>query len=138
MLNTYSIHGNEIWIDAPGNSNTNRLRNDLIWAINGYLSTQFDLFAFHVQRKLPEGALYKRISSVPVRYAVFQELDDMFVHPSHLSDEEVEQYRKIIDPLGKMADDVFISGMLVMFHSGLILINMIFIAIMTLLYFKRK
>ena len=34
--------------------------------------------------------------------------------------------------------DKFISGMLVMFHSGLILINMIFIAIMTLLYFKRK
>ena len=32
----------------------------------------------------------------------------------------------------------FVSGMLVMFHSGLILINMIFIAIMTLLYFKRK
>ena len=35
MFNTYSIHGNEIWIDAPENSNTNRLRNDLIWAING-------------------------------------------------------------------------------------------------------
>ena len=34
--------------------------------------------------------------------------------------------------------DKFISGMLVMFHSGLILINMFFIAIMTLLYFKRK
>ena len=34
--------------------------------------------------------------------------------------------------------DKFIGGMLVMFHSGLILINMIFIAIMTLLYFKRK
>ena len=32
----------------------------------------------------------------------------------------------------------FVSGMLVMFHSGLILINIIFIAIMTLLYFKRK
>ena len=34
--------------------------------------------------------------------------------------------------------DKFIGGMLVMFHSGLILINIIFIAIMTLLYFKRK
>lgn len=30
--------------------------------------------------------------------------------------------------------DKFISGMLVMFHSGLILINMFFIAIMTLLF----
>ena len=27
--------------------------------------------------------------------------------PTHLSDKEVEQYRKIMDPLGKMADDVF-------------------------------
>ena len=72
-----------------------------------YLSARFDLYKFHVQRKLPEGALYKRISSVPVRYAVFQELDDMFVHPTHLSDEEVEQYRKTMELLGKMADDVF-------------------------------
>ena len=31
----------------------------------------------------------------------------MFVRPTHLSDKEVEQYRKIMDPLGKMADDVF-------------------------------
>ena len=61
MFNTYSIHGNEIWIDAPGNSNTNRLWNDLIWALNGYLSARFDLYKFHVQRKLPEGALYKCI-----------------------------------------------------------------------------
>ena len=72
MLNTYSIHGNEIWIDAREIPIPTGFRNDLIWAINGYLSTQFDLFAFHVQRKLPEGALYKRISSVPVRYAVFK------------------------------------------------------------------
>ena len=107
MFNTYSIHGNEIWIDAPGNSNTNRLWNDLIWALNGYLSARVDLYKFHVQRKLPEGALYKCISSVPARYAVFQELDDMFVRPTHLSDKEVEQYRKIMDPLGEMADDVF-------------------------------
>ena len=34
--------------------------------------------------------------------------------------------------------DKFISGMLVMFHSCLIIVNVIFIAIMTLLYFKRK
>ena len=32
----------------------------------------------------------------------------------------------------------FVSGMLVMFHSCLIIVNVIFIAIMTLLYFKRK
>lgn len=46
MLNTYLLRGNEILIEAPGNSNRNKIKNDLIWDINALLSEQFELYYF--------------------------------------------------------------------------------------------
>ena len=48
MLNTYLFKGKEILVEAPGNPNNNRIKNDLIWDINNYLFAQFNLYIFFV------------------------------------------------------------------------------------------
>ena len=52
MLNTYLFKDNEILIDAPGNANKNRIKNDLIWDINNLLTAQFNLYMFFVCKRM--------------------------------------------------------------------------------------
>ena len=65
MLNTYLFKGNEILIDAPGNANKNRIKNDLIWDINHLLITQFNLYMFFVCRKPSDSVFCIQVSSFP-------------------------------------------------------------------------
>ena len=107
MRNTYSVNGKEILIHAPGNSKMNKIKNDLLWDINSFLSTQFELFVFFVCRTPTEAAICRLASSFPKKYVTFQKLDDMFIRPKVLNDDEVNLYREIIDPSRKVNDDVF-------------------------------
>lgn len=107
MLNTYSCKGNEILIDAPGSSNKNKIKNDLIWDINSLLNTQFYLYTFFTCKNPPDSVIYKLVSDFPKKYIAFQKLDDMFIHRNILSDEEINYYRGMMDPSRKMDDDVF-------------------------------
>lgn len=107
MLNTYLFKGNEILINAPGNANENRIKNELIWDINHFLATQFDLYMFSVCRNPSESAICRLVSDFPKKYVAFQKLDDMFIHRKVLSDDEIDFYREIMDPSRKMNDEVF-------------------------------
>ena len=107
MLNTYLFKGNEIWIEAPGNANKNRIKNNLIWDINNLLSTQFNLYTFFVCKKPSASVFCIPVSGFPTKYIAFQQLDDMFIQRTVLSDDEINRYREIMDPLRKMNDDVF-------------------------------
>ena len=107
MLNTYLFKGNEILIEAPESSNNNKIKNDLIWDINSLLTVQFNLYIFFTCKKPPDSDFCKLVSGFPKKYIAFQKLDDMFVHRTVLSDEEIDYYRGIMDPLRKMDDGVF-------------------------------
>lgn len=107
MLNTYLFKGNEILIAAPGESNKNRIKNDLIWDINNFLTIQFNLYMFFVCKKPSDLAVCIPISDFSKKYIAFQQLDDMFIQRTVLSDDEINCYREIMDPLRKMNDDVF-------------------------------
>lgn len=107
MLNTYLFKGNEILIDAPGNANKNRIKNDLIWDINNLLTTQFNLYMFFVCKKPSNSVFCIPVSVFPKKYVAFQQLDDMFIQRTVLSDDEINCYREIMDPQRKMNDDVF-------------------------------
>ena len=107
MINIYSFKGNEILIYAPGNANENKIKNDLIWDINNLLTPHFNLYTFFVCKK-PSDSFYSiPISDFPKKYLSFQPIDDMFIHRTNLSNEEVNTYREMMDPLRKMNDDVF-------------------------------
>lgn len=107
MQNTCSLNGKEILIHAPGNSKVNKIKNDLLWDINSFLTTQFELFSYFVCRTPTESAICRLVSSFPKKYVAFQKLDDMFIKPKVLNDDEVKFYREIIDPSRKMNDEVF-------------------------------
>ena len=107
MLNTYLFKDNEIFIDAPGNANKNRIKNDLIWDINSLLTTQFNLYMFFVCKKPYDSSFFSLVSNFPKKYIAFQKLDDMFVQRTVLCNDEINCYREIMDPLRKMDDDVF-------------------------------
>ena len=107
MLNTYLFKGKEILIEAPGNSNKNKIKNDLIWEINNFLIPRFDLYMFVVCNKPQNSNFCMPVSRFPQKYVVFHKLDDMFIHRRELSDDEINYYRGIVDPLRKMDDDVF-------------------------------
>ena len=36
MLNTYLFKGTEVLINATGNTNINKIKNDLVWDINSF------------------------------------------------------------------------------------------------------
>lgn len=107
MLNTYLFKGNEILINAPGNANKNRIKNDLIWDINNLLTTQFDLYMFFMCKKPSDSVFCRLVPGFHEKYVAFQKLDDMFVQRTVLSNDEIDSYREIMDPLKKMDDDVF-------------------------------
>ena len=107
MLNTYLFKGNEILIDAPGNANKNRIKNDLIWDVNHFLTAKFTLYTFFVCKQPSNSFFCIPVSTFPKKYLTFQHLDDMFIKRTVLNDDEINYYRAIIDPLRKMNDDVF-------------------------------
>ena len=107
MQNTYLRKGNEIWIEAPGDGSKNRIKNDLVWDINKLLAIQFHLYRFFLCKKPPASALCIPVSGFPPKYIAFQPLDDMFLHPRVLQDDEMNRYREIMDPARKIKDDVF-------------------------------
>lgn len=107
MLNTYLIKGNEIFIEARGNANINRIKNDLIWDINNLLNAQYDLYTFYACRSQTDLEYYFPISGYSRKYVAFKKLDNMFIHRTVLSSEEIKYYRRIMDPSMKMNDDVF-------------------------------
>ena len=106
MLNTYVFIGNEILIDAPGNSNKNKIKNDLVWDINEFLITRFDLYAVCF-RNTSDKFLCRISPKFSKKYAEFQKLDDMFIQRTKLSSDEIFFYRGIMDPKRKMGEDVF-------------------------------
>ena len=75
MLNTYLFKGNEILIDAPGNANKNRIKNDLIWDINNLLTDRFHLYMFFVCKKPSDSVFCIPVSGFREKYIVFQKLD---------------------------------------------------------------
>ena len=107
MLNTYLFKGNEILIDAPGRSNKNKIKNDLIWDINNLLTAQFGLYTFFICSNKKDSFFCVPLSDTLKKHIAFQKLDSMFVERTVLSDNEVNYYREIIDPSKKMDDDVF-------------------------------
>ncbi len=107
MKNTYSFHSNSIVIQAPGSANENRIKNALIWDINGFLKSKFDLYTFFVCKKPVEAAICRPYLGFPKKYIVFQKLDDMFIKYQEVDDAEIRYYRELMDPLRKMSDDVF-------------------------------
>lgn len=107
MFNIYSIKGNEIFINAPGNANQNKLKNDLIWDINNFLTAQFDLYMLFDCKKPYDADFYIPVSGFMKKYLALKKLDDMFIQRTVLSDDEVNYYRKTADPLRKINDDVF-------------------------------
>lgn len=107
MRNTYLFKDNKILIEAPGNANMNRLKNDLIWDINNFLSAQYDLYTFYVCKSHTDLEYYFPIFGLSRKYVAFKKLDNMFTHRTVLSDEEIKLYREILDPSMKMNEDVF-------------------------------
>ncbi len=107
MLNIYSFNDGEILVDAPGDSNINRIKNDLVWDINDFLMSQFDLYMFFVCNQPSNSAVCIPVSQFPRKYVLFQKLDNMFFQRTVLSDDEISYYREIMDPFKKMNDDVF-------------------------------
>lgn len=107
MVNKYCVKANEIWIEAPGSARMNKIKNDLIWDLNEFLSNMFELYAVFLSKKPVALALSKRVSVFPKKYVAFRELDDMFVKRTVLSNEEIDRYRKTMDPLNRMDDAVF-------------------------------
>ena len=88
MLNTYLFKGNEILINAPGNANKNRIKNDLIWDINNLLTTQFDLYMFFMCKKPSDSVFCRLVPGFHEKYVAFQKLDDMFVQRTVLSNDD--------------------------------------------------
>ncbi len=107
MRNTYTFKDNKILIEAPGNANMNRLKNDLIWDINNFLGAQYNLYAFHVCKIHTDQEYYFPIFGLSRKYVAFKKLDNMFTHRTVLSDDEIKLYREIMDPSMKMNEDVF-------------------------------
>lgn len=107
MINTYLLKGNELLIHAPGNANTNRLKNDLIWDINNFLSTQFDLYMFFVCKNSSDSFFCIPVTNSSGKFVAFQKLDNMFIQRIVLDDDEINYYREIMDPSRQMDDDVF-------------------------------
>lgn len=107
MLNTYLIKGNEILINAPGNAKKNRIKNELVWDINSFLATQFELYALFMCKAPPEFTICRLVSNFPKKYVAFQKLDEMFIKRKVLSDDELSFYREIMDSSRKINDEVF-------------------------------
>ncbi len=81
MLNTYLIKkNNEILIEAPGNANMNKIKNDLIWDINSLLTARYDLYMFFECKKHFDSAFCIPISGFLKKYVAFEKLNDMFIH----------------------------------------------------------
>ncbi len=107
MINNYVFSGNEILINAHGNVNNNRIKNDLIWDINSYLISQFKLYEFFICKKPYDAVCSVQASKYPKRYIAFKELDNMFIQRTILNNDDLNYYRAILDPHRKMNDDVF-------------------------------
>lgn len=107
MRNTYLIKGNEIVIEAPGNSNTNRIKNDLLWDINKFLDARYDLYTFYTCAHHEDSDYCLPITGFFDKYVAFRKLDNVFIQRTELSLDELKYYRAIMDPSGKMSDDVF-------------------------------
>ena len=110
MLNTYLFKNNEIFIDAPGNADRNRIKNDLLWDINNFLNIQFDLYTFEVSMKPSNSLFCIPVSSFVKKYVEFHKLEDMFIQRTALSNDDVNHYRELMDPARKMSDDVFMEA----------------------------
>lgn len=113
IVNTCLFNGNEILIEAPGDSNSNIIKSNLIWDINSFLSNQFDLYVYYLCRTVPTRNSYRLLSKFPKKYIAFHKLDNIFIQPQTISDKELNYYRKIADPLRKIDDDVFKEALLV-------------------------
>lgn len=107
MFNAYTFKGNEILIEAPGSTNCNRLKNDLIWDINSYLSKRYALYTFFLCKAQPIEEMFFPLSGLSRKYIAFQKLDSMFINPCVKAEDEITYYRSILDPLKKMNEDVF-------------------------------
>ena len=96
MKNIFTVTGNLIQIEAPGSARKNRIQNDLLWDVNSFLASQYELYT--IERCTRNGHLE------------FERLDRMFIEPVLLSDAEIAYYRGILDPHHKMDDAVFIES----------------------------
>ena len=106
--NKFVTNGNEIYVYAPGNANSNKLKNELIWDINNALSE--DLHLFWVSKRNHHGKSLKSILEScysPKINVVFSELDQSLLKPKAMNKEDILNYKKLVDPKGRIEDDVF-------------------------------
>lgn len=108
MINTYTlVNKDEIFIEAPGSSSKNRIKNNLVWDVNSFLNAKYELYSFEICRKKLKSENCLIVPFAKDRCVVFQRLDSMFINPTILSDDELQYYRRMMDPHGKMDDAVF-------------------------------
>lgn len=107
MINKALVKGNEIVIMAPGNSNSNKIKNDLIWDINIFLSANYRLYSFSLSRTKIDSYICQSIIKIPSRYISINALDEILKKRYEVNDDDLKKYRKIIDPQQKISNDVF-------------------------------
>ncbi len=107
MHNIYRIRENNISIWAPGSSDKNRIKNDMVWDINQFLNSRYHLYSFYETRKVLGYSYVIPITGFFRSYMIFQKLDDEFIERRTIHDEDIAFYRETLDPKRKMADEVF-------------------------------
>ena len=113
MNNVYSIKGSTFEIVASGSPNRNRLKNDLIWELNSFLATKYDLYSFIVKRHVQTTDVCDYSLICGKLIAEFTCLDKCFFSQViSLSESEFDYYRHILDPKKKTDNDVFRESLL--------------------------
>ena len=104
MINYYYIDSNSLTISTETSNNKrnrNRIKNNLLWEINSYLSKRFELYDFSVDRR---PRIFNRyIESIPIKsfrknMLNLYKLDETLVTPVVVDDIEIREQHKIIDP----------------------------------------
>ncbi len=108
MINVFQVKNNEILIESPGKSSVNKIKNDLIWDINQLLlSLGYSLYVFSINRMPINSLICFPFTKKPQKYLVINQLDESFINRSKINKNELNNYRRIMDPFYKMSDDVF-------------------------------
>jgi len=114
MINFYRLKENKFYIEAPGRTSQNRIKNDLVWDINRYLNQEYCLYEFFPFKEPPNS--FNRISCLNFIFDAkwkcgLEPLNDMFIYPRELSKKEVENFRQVLDPKRRMQNDVFYESL---------------------------
>ena len=118
MINVFQVKNNEILIESPGKSSVNKIKNDLIWDINQLLlSLGYSLYVFSINRMPINSLICFPFTKKPQKYLVINQLDESFINRSKINKNELNNYRRIMDPFYKMSDDVLLMAIWILFCS---------------------